>query len=200
MKISLKISIARLIIVQLIPIIGLIFFNRTLFEIAMTYVIETCAIFFVFNIDNYFITNPKQHSKIAAIIEVPLILGFFVCIMILFIPLLYGICNPTGPARPEDIVFPILFKMRVFEILVAFIVLEFIVFYAKTKKEMKHPDDNYWRLMGRFVFLYLFVYFGAALFSSAYFSPTFGYAAFILIKLGYDIYLLGKTPAPIRSK
>jgi hypothetical protein len=197
-----NITVVKLILVNLIPVIGVLFFHWEIFEIAVSYILESSAAFIVFNIDVNLVNKSTRRLPLAGIFQTVFFVGFFAMFMFFYVLILFAICEDPPPDRMENTLFPELMDMHIWPVFTAFILLEMIVFYIKVKKELAHPEDNFWRVMNRFIYLHLLVFAGAVVFCWAVISLPVAYAVFISVKLLHDIWRLitDRKKKPVERK
>src|SRR5687768_13254415 len=94
MQRSLKISTLKLLLVNLIPVIGVIFFEWELFETAITYILETICVFLVFDIDQYFIDKDTRIPLPFALLQFIFTIATFLALMAGSALMIFSIITP----------------------------------------------------------------------------------------------------------
>lgn len=159
MNVSLKIFLIKLILVNLVPIIGVIFLEWELFEIGITYILETCAIYLVYELDHYFIDKKTRIPIIMALLQLFFTSLTFGAMMYGSAMIMYIIITPqTGEYNDFiDHFFTKLDRMQIVFPAVAMFVLEIISFYVRKSKDATHTANNTWRIIRRILYSHLYM-------------------------------------------
>jgi len=187
MKIALKISIARLIIVQLIPIIGLIFFDWTLFDLSVLYLLESMAMFFVFNFHQYFVQEKTRYPFGFALIQLLFSLVFFSGLIFAFLVVLYVATGESKFGHFQDHMYHRLMLMNFWYVLLFMIILEFITFYLKISKSSTMVNLNFFRVIKRIFFSYAFVVGSLVLMMLTMGNTVILFSSLVLMKIAFEI-------------
>ena len=158
---KLKLAIVRLILIQLIPIVGVIFFEWQLFEIGVTYILETMAIYVAYELDHYFIDKRTRFLFPMALIQFALTMVtfsgmMFGSAMIIYIILTPPISNPST----NQFVNEFLYRLEEMEMGIAFaglLVIELITYYIRKAKDTAHIANSTWRVVRRILYSHLYI-------------------------------------------
>ncbi|MBI3134867.1 MAG: hypothetical protein HYZ14_09370 [Bacteroidetes bacterium] len=159
MPLSLKISILRLILVNLVPVVGVIFFDWELFEIAIAYILETICVYVVFDIDLFFIDKRTRFPVHFALIQFAFTMLTFSTLMYASAMIIFVIITPPM-SRTSDLTDLFEYKLRHMEILFPFItlfILELITYYIRKAKDTNHIANSTWRVIRRILYSHLYI-------------------------------------------
>lgn len=189
---SLRLSILRLILIQLISIICVVLYDWALFEMAVIYLVETAAIYFVFNINHYFVHPKTRYHPIQALV----ILAFSV---LLFGFLLWGFSiaafyitqgeNIDGNKEILQNVFvPKMKEMEIPYLFFTFLFIELVVYYIRISRNKKYIEKSFWNAMSRILLSYFFITGGLVI---LFFLQNYHWlviSLFIVLKIIIEIY------------
>ncbi len=159
MQKSLKISLLRLALVNLIPVIGVIFFEWELFEIGVTYVLETFAIYTVYEIDHFFIDKRTRLPFVFAFIQLVFALVTVAAIMLASVLIIYIMITPevsTPQAFSNQFVLR-LKNLNMLYPLITLLVVEFGTYYIRKSKDSAHIPNSTWRVIRRMLYSHLYI-------------------------------------------
>jgi len=161
MEISQKIILIKLIAVQIIALIGFIFYDWALFEVSVVYLAESAVIYFVFNFDHYFI-HPKTRYPIPfALIQMMFSLVFFSGMMFGYAVAVFFITNEAGENAGKlinNLMLPKLQNMNLEYTIFVLLVVETVTYIIRKKKDKRaHLSNSFWRVMTRLLYLHLFI-------------------------------------------
>ena len=185
-------SYAEIVLGNMIPVIGIIFFQWSLFEISVIFLAQSCAKFLVFFVDNNFVRKSTRFPAETAIGQIIIFIPFFGGLVFGYILVLYAITGTAEQGRLEDTLFPLLIQMQVIPLLIYFLSLEFVVFYSKIKNQLKHPDDNFYRVVINFFQLHILVVIGIILSVTFMSDLTPAYFLLVCLKISYEVYAIKK--------
>lgn len=184
---STRISLIRLGLAQVIPIVGLLFFEWRLFDLAVLYILESVAVFFVFNFYQYFIRKETRYPIPFAIIQLLFALIFFSGVSYAYLVITYLITGESAHGHFADHMHERLLEMHFWSILLVILIFEFIGFFQKLRISKSTAHLNFIRVMKRQLFSYLFIIGGLFLFTITAGNHYIMYAAFMLVKLAFEI-------------
>jgi hypothetical protein len=157
MQTSLKIALLRLALVNLIPVIGVIFFEWELFEIGVSYVLETFAIYTVYEIDHFFIDKRTRLPFVFAFIQLVFALVTVAAFMFATILIIYFILTPPDPHDFTKDLFRKLDRINLIIPLSVLITIEFITYYIRKSKDVLHQENSTWRVIRRILYSHLYI-------------------------------------------
>ena len=187
MKTSFKISLARLVVIQLIPIIGLIFFEWQLFDLTVVYLLESVAVFFVFNFHQYFIQKSTRYPFGFALIQLLFSLIFFSGLMFGFLVVLYVVTGEAKFGHFQDHMYHRLMLMNFWWVLLMLMILEFTSFYLKISRSKILVVLNFASAMKRILFTYLFVIGSLVLLLLTLGNHIILYTLLVIMKMIFEI-------------
>jgi hypothetical protein len=159
MDIKLRIALIKLILVNLVPVAGFIFLDWDLFEIGVVYVLETAAIYIVYEIDIFFIDKRTRFPFPMALISFILTSVTFSALMFASVMIIYVIVTPpaaTSAAFQRELEYRLL--NLEWEVPFAFLIgLELITYYIRKAKTAAHIATSTWRVLRRILFSHLFL-------------------------------------------
>lgn len=164
------IKIAKIILINAFPIIGHFLFDWGLFEVALTYIIETFVIFMIFFINSYFIVKETRYPIPFAMIQL-----FFVIIPIggfaaVYTFVAFALTEPVlWNTKPKfDHLASRLDDYHLIEVICCFFIIEGISFALKAKKNQK--ITTIWYNLRKLLFVHVFVI--LFLIASAFIPPN----------------------------
>src|SRR5688500_7292841 len=181
-----RIPVARVLISIIIPLVGYFFFEWKLFDVAMLYLLESVAIFFVFNFHQYFVRKETRYPVPFALIQLAFAIFFFGGMIMVYAVIAYGLSGEaTGKIfgsfapRIEAYNVPLVLSTVTF--------IELISFYAKLNKNKSLEDSNFFRVMKRLLYLHLLIIVGMIPLMLLAFSQALVFIVFIGMKVAYDM-------------
>jgi len=162
MRLKLKITILKLILVNTITVVGLLFFDWEIFEVVVIYILESLAIYVVFNV-RYFFLEPKTNYPFPlALIQLTISLVPFVAILYAQVAIIYGILTP------RSIDFALSFKfaaervedMELLIPLFSLICIETLTVFMQRRNQLKQTNQffiSYSRVFIRILFSTLYL-------------------------------------------
>lgn len=163
---SVKISIARIILIQLISVIGILVYDWALFEMVVVYLTESVVLYFVFNLNHYFIHPHTRYHPVFAFILLSFSVVLFSGLLLGYSIAAFYITQDVDENNREIIqaVFvPKMQSMNVPYIFMVLLVLELIIYYIRIAKDRKNIENSFWTVMNRLLFSHLFIAAGLAL-------------------------------------
>lgn len=182
-----KLPLIRLIIIQLIPVFGLLFFDWKLFDLAVLYILESMAIFFVFNLHQYFINKKTRYPFIFALIQLLFSLIFFSGFVYGYFVIIYVVTGETEHGHFQNELYSRLMEMNFWTVLVVLIVFELISFYLKQARSETSAELNFLKVMKRLLYTHLFVIGGLILLVLTAGNVYLLYPLFILMKIAFEL-------------
>lgn len=158
---------AKIIGFNLVPIIGLIFLDWGIFELAVTYLLETAVTFFIFSFDHFIINKKSRYPFIYGII-------FMFFLMLPFLGLVYGwLILAYTMTHPDFATTQAMFSslesfirdFDIYWIIGTFLMIETIFYLLKNANGRKDKSSTIWHNLKRFLFIHLFVVSSAFIFS-----------------------------------
>lgn len=151
------IKIAKIILINAFPVIGHFLFGWGLFEVALTYIIETFVIFMIFFIYSYFIAKKTRYPVPFAIIQL-----FFVIIpiggfMSVYIFVAFALTEPMlwGNKMKFDHLSDRLDSYHLIEVIICFFIIEGISFALRSKRVQK--ITTIWYNIRKLLFVHVFI-------------------------------------------
>lgn len=161
MEISQKITLAKLVVVQIIALIGFIFYDWALFEVSVVYLAESAVIYFVFNFDHYFVHPKTRYPVPFALIQMIFSFIFFAGIMFGYAVAVFFITNEAGDGAGKligNLMVPKLESMNLEYTIFALLVVETITYIIRRNKDKRaHLNNSFWRVMTRILYLHMFI-------------------------------------------
>lgn len=159
MSTQVKISIVRLVLVNLIPVLGVIFLEWELFEIGITYILQTCAIYFVFELDYYFIDKHTRMHIVMSLIQLFFTALTFGGMMYGSALIMYTIITPQVGEYNDFIeqFFTKLDRMQILFPATGMFVIELVTFYIRKSRDRTHATNNTWRVIRRILYSHLYM-------------------------------------------
>lgn len=184
-------SIGKIVAANLIPIVGVIFLNWGIFELALTYLLETAVIFLVFFIDKYFIDKKSRYPF------------FFACIQLFFLMFPFGglifgwailVFSSTEPAfaKSNHMIEAMTRRLYDFDfwwILLAFFLFEGINYVVKNIDNRNHKSSSVWFNLRKLLIVHLFVIISSTIYGALPHNMITGLFLIIAFKIILD-YLL----------
>jgi len=162
MQIKLKITILKLILVNTITVVGLLFFDWEIFEVVVIYILESLAIYVVFNV-RYFFLEPKTNYPFPlALMQLAISLVPFVAILYAQVAIIYGILAP----RSSDFALSFKFaaeRVEDMELLIplfSLICIEALTVFMQRRNQLKQTNQffiSYSRVFIRILFSTLYL-------------------------------------------
>lgn len=149
--------ISKIVLINAFPIIGHFLFGWELFEVALTYIIETFVIFMIFFIYSYFIAKKTRYPIPFALIQL-----FFVIIpisgfMFLYILVAFTLTEPNlwGTKMKFNHLSDRLDDYHFIQVIICFFIIEGISFALRSKKIKK--ITTIWYNIRKLLFVHLFL-------------------------------------------
>lgn len=167
MDMGLKLSLARLILVQLVPIVGVVFFDWDLFEIMMIYLVETLCIYIVFNFDHYFLQPKTRYPAPFAILQLGLSLLPFGGILLANALVVFYVLYETDDVNVHvsDLFARRLETLNLAVPFITLFILELVSYFVKKKLDKNHVNNGQWRVYRRILYTTLFIAIGSIILS-----------------------------------
>lgn len=151
--------IAAILLGNLIPIIGVLFFEWTMFEVAMTYLLETFIIFFIHEIDKTIFRKDTRLPFIFAFFQTSFLLPVTVGFLYVYSVLIFAITAEPyqrGEAFVKHLQREILHS-NIEYLLIALILFESVVYIINNKDGRNHKTAKTWYVMRKILFVHLFI-------------------------------------------
>ena len=157
----------KIALINTIPLIGVLAFDWGIFELALTYLLETAVAFTVFFIDRCFIDKRSRYPFLFALIQLVFMLFPFCGLIFGWIVLTYFLTQPPFP-RSDLMLESLATDFAQFDfywVLLGFFVLEGINYAIKNRGGRKHKSSAVWFNLQKFFMVHLFVVFTGVIYS-----------------------------------
>jgi hypothetical protein len=183
-----RIPIARLLISALIPLIGYLFFEWKLFDVAMLYLLESVAVFFVFNFHQYFVREKTRYPIPFALIQLGFSLIFFSGLIVVYAFVAFALSGEGEEGLKHFTAFGSRMEAYNIPLVVSvLIIIELVSFYTKFRKNPNIEESNFFRVMKRLLYSHLLIIGGLIPLIFLAFSPAFMFMAFVAMKITFDV-------------
>jgi len=151
------IKIAKIILINAFPIIGHFLFEWGLFEVALTYIIETFVIFMIFFINSYFIVKETRYPIPFALIQLFFVIIPIVGFAFVYILVAFGITEPELAATQKDFkeLIKRLDQYHLYQVIFSLFIIEGVSFGLRAKHQKK--ITTIWYNLKKLMFVHLFI-------------------------------------------
>ncbi|MEX1001438.1 MAG: DUF6498-containing protein [Crocinitomicaceae bacterium] len=178
-------------LVNLVPVIGVLFFDWEIFELALTYLLETAVIFLIFFIDRYFIDKRTRYPFIFACIQLFFLLFPFCGLVFAWVILTFSLTQPSF--ERSNLLFIALEEQfnafNFFWVLLAMFLFKGLDYLLKNKSTRKHKSSALWYNLRRLLIIHLFVIVTGGIYGALPHNQVSGLFFIICLKIILD-YLL----------
>ena len=177
-----KIFFTRLILVNLMPVFGVAFLGWDAFWIALSYVVETLAIYIVFELDYYFIDRHSRFPFPFALLQFFFTMLPMTGLLTGSVYFIYWITEAGANAETDTIVKGV---QRYIEdpdlpwVFAYLFIIELVTFYIRKARIMGYQAKNMWRVIRRILFAQLYLV-AALTLLSAFPKNIIAFAIFII--------------------
>lgn len=151
--------ISKVVALNLIPLAGIILFQWKMFEVAMTYLLETFVAFFIMDFDKYFVDKKTRVGLFFGVIQLLFILPLLIGFIFGYGVILYLITTNDQSEQKYMVEHMTneLFSPTYFYILLALFVFETIHYVIKNKDGRSHKSSSVWFNVRKILIVHFFI-------------------------------------------
>ena len=151
--------ISKVVGLNLIPIVGIFLFNWEMFEVAMTYLLETFVAFIIMDFDKYFIDKKTRVGVFFGTLQLVFVLPVFVGFIFFYSVILYVITSNynLGGDNMIDRLTRELLTPTYFYIIFALLIFESIHYAIKNKDGRNHKSSTIWFNIRKIFIVHFFI-------------------------------------------
>lgn len=152
------IRISKIIVPNLIPVVGIIFLDWGMFEVALTYLLETFLVFLIFFFDRYFIAKRTRYPAPFALIQLFFLLLPFGGLMYMYALICFMLTEEIPNPKKSFAYFErYMDDLQLWWVLAAMLIFEVINFIIKNQNGRQHKSSSIWYNLRKLLFVHLFV-------------------------------------------
>jgi len=152
------VTISKIILINLIPLLGYLFFDWTLFEMAVVFLLETCAIYIVHEVDRYFINKETRFPFIFALIQFAFGLPVLASFTFVYSLICYTFTGDHGTSNKfYDDFINALSEIDYFWIMPILLIIEGLSVINKKLNNPNHQNISYKRMLRRMFYTHFYV-------------------------------------------
>lgn len=186
-----RITLLKIILINLIPVFGYLFFDWTLFEMAVVFFLETCAIYLSHEIYRYFILKTTRLPFVYGLIQLFFTLPVLGGLMFTYGILTYFLtANNSGKAgKPFDNYLDALSEIELLWILLFLLLIEGFSLFQKKRTQTHFKKASSLRVFRRMFYTHFYVIGSLVVLLIIPFGPIAGIIFLIGLKIVMDYFV-----------
>lgn len=160
--------ISKIVALNLIPIVGIFVLEWKMYEVAMTYLLQTFVAFFIYDFDKYFIDKETRvgifFGTIQLLFLAPLLVGFMFCYSVI----LYLLTAPTS-GKGDNMIDRMIYELdssSYFYMLITLFVFEAIHYALNNRNGRKHKTSSLWFNIRKILLIHFFIIISVIIFGA----------------------------------